>query len=59
MGGMPSQGASSPGMSIRVRLRGAEKDVMAGYYVNVSEASYRIPALGHLIEDLRQALAGK
>lgn len=45
------------GQSIKVRLRGVEKDVMTGYYVNVSEACGRYPDLTHLIEQLRQAVA--
>ncbi len=48
-----------PGQSIKVRLRGVEKIVMTGYYVNVSEVCHRYPALGHLIEELRQAVTGK
>ena len=46
------------GQSIKVRLRGVEKNVMTGYYVNVSEVCHRYPALGHLIEELRQAVTG-
>jgi hypothetical protein len=48
-----------PGQSIKVRLRGVEKDVMTGYYVNVSEACRRHPDLAHLIEELRQAVADR
>lgn len=40
------------GQSIKVRFRGGEKLVMAGFYVNVSEVCLRSPALGHLIEQL-------
>ena len=46
------------GQSINVRLRGVEKNVMPGYYVNVSEVCHRYPALGRLIEELRQAVTG-
>ena len=47
------------GQSIKVRLRGVEKDVMAGYYVNVSDVCLRRPALGHLLEELRRAVTAK
>lgn len=47
------------GQSVKVRLRGIEKGVMAGYYVNVSDVCRRNPALGHLIDALRQAVVGK
>jgi hypothetical protein len=47
------------GQSVKVRLQGVEKDVMAGYYVNLSEVCLRSPALGHLIDELRQAVTGK
>ena len=47
------------GQSVKVRLRGVEKDVMAGYYVNVSEVCIRNPVLGHLIEELRQTVTFK
>ena len=46
------------GQSINVRLRGVEKNVMPGYYVNVPEVCHRYPALGRLIEELRQAVTG-
>lgn len=45
------------GQSIKVRLKGVEKAVMAGYYVNVSDACYRDPALGRLVGDLRRSVA--
>lgn len=44
------------GQSIKVRLRGVEKNVMPGYYVNVSEASLRDPSLAHLLEELRRTV---
>lgn len=47
------------GHSVTVRLRGVEKEVMAGYYVSVSEVCLRNPALGHLIKELRQTVTGK
>jgi hypothetical protein len=47
------------GQSVKVRLRGVEKEVMAGYYVNVSEVCHRSPALGHLIDELRQTVTCK
>lgn len=47
------------GHSVKVRLRGVEKDVMAGYYVNVSEVCLQNPALDHQIEELRQAVTAK
>ena len=48
-----------PGQSIRVRLRGIEKDVMGGFYVNVSELSQRNAALGNLIEKLLKTMTVK
>ncbi len=47
------------GQSIKVRLRGVEKYVMAGYYVNVSDLCLRRPALGHLLEEVRRAVTAK
>lgn len=44
------------GQPIKVRLRGVEKEVMAGYYVNVSEVCPRNPTIGSLIEDLRRTV---
>jgi len=44
------------GQPIKVRLRGVEKKVMAGYYVNVSEVCSRNPTIGSLIEDLRRTV---
>jgi hypothetical protein len=41
------------GQPVKVRLRGVEKEVMAGYYVNVSEVCSRNPTLGSMVEDLR------
>jgi len=46
------------GQSIKVRLRGVEKDVMAGYYVNVSEVCFRDPSLAHLLEELQRTVTG-
>jgi len=45
------------GQSIKVRLKGVEKAVMAGYYVNVSDACNRDPVLGRLVGDLRRSVA--
>ncbi len=45
------------GQSIKVRLRGVEKTVMAGFYVNVSEVCERHPELGRLVEELRSCVA--
>ena len=47
------------GQSIKVRLRGVEMDVMTGFYVNVSDVCDRYPALGHLVEELRQSVTSK
>ena len=44
------------GQSIKVRLRGVEKNVMPGYYVNVSEVSLRHRSLAHLLEELRRTV---
>lgn len=45
------------GQSIKVRLKGVEKDVMAGYYVNVSDVCNRDPVLGRLVGDLLRCVA--
>jgi hypothetical protein len=45
------------GQFIKVRLKGVEKNVMAGYYVNVSETCNRDPALDRLVADLRHSVA--
>jgi len=45
------------GQSIKVRLKGVEKAVMVGYYVNVADACDRDPALGRLVRDLRRSVA--
>lgn len=47
---------STAGQSIKVRLRGKEKAVMNGYYVNVSEVCSRNPTLGSLVEGLRHTV---
>lgn len=44
------------GQSIKVRLKGVETAVMAGYYVNVAAACYRNPELRQLVEDLRRTV---
>lgn len=44
------------GQSIKVRLKGVEKAVMAGYYVNVSDTCSRNSELGRLVEELRLAV---
>ena len=41
----------------KVRLKGVEKAVMAGYYVNVADACNRDPVLGRLVGDLRRSVA--
>lgn len=50
---------AKPGQPIRVRLRGIEKDVMGGFYVNVSELCQRNSALRNLIEELLQTMMTK
>jgi hypothetical protein len=45
------------GQPIKVRLKGIETAVMAGFYVNVSDACGRDPALDRLVQDLRRAVA--
>lgn len=45
------------GQSIKVRLKGVEKAVMAGFYVNVSEVGCRNPELRQLVEQLRRTVA--
>lgn len=42
------------GQAIQVRLRGLEKAVMVGYYVNVTELTTRYPELELLISKLRE-----
>ncbi len=44
--------------SIEVRLRGGEKNVAVGYYVNVSEVSLRDRSLARLLENLRRTVTG-
>jgi hypothetical protein len=51
------QTRNQSGQFIKVRLKGVEKNVMAGYYVNVSEACSRDPALDKLVADLRRSVA--
>lgn len=48
--------ASSP-QAFRVRLKGVEKDVVNGYYVNVTELAARDAALSELINQLREAIS--
>jgi hypothetical protein len=43
------------GQAINVRLRGLEKAVMVGYYVNVTELASRRPGLAHPLDQLREA----
>ena len=43
------------GQAIKVRLRGLEKAVMVGYYVNVTELAGRRPDLARLLDQLREA----
>jgi hypothetical protein len=45
------------GQAVKVRLKGVEKAVMAGFYVNVSDACSRNSALDRLIGDLRRSVA--
>lgn len=47
------------GQSIKVRLKGVEKAVMSGYYVNVSEFCSRNSALSSLVADLRRCVAAR
>jgi hypothetical protein len=42
------------GQHIKVRLRGVEKVVVAGYYVNVTELAGRRPDLARLLDELRK-----
>lgn len=44
------------GQPVKVRLRGVEKNVAAGYYVNVSEVCSRNPAIGSMVEELRRTV---
>lgn len=45
------------GQSIKVRLKGVEKAVMASFYVNVSEVCSRHSVLSQLVVDLRRTVA--
>ena len=45
------------GQSIKVRLKGVERSVMAGFYVNVSDVCSRDPELDRLIGVLRRSIA--
>ncbi|MBS0454440.1 MAG: hypothetical protein JSS14_24350 [Proteobacteria bacterium] len=45
------------GQSIKVRLKGVEKAVMAGFYVNVSEICGRNALLDGLVAELRRSVA--
>ena len=45
------------GQPIKVRLRGIEKDIVNGYYVNVTELAARDAALSELINQLREAIS--
>lgn len=45
------------GQSIKVRLKGVEKAVMCGFYVNVSEAGSRNPELRQIVDLLRRTVA--
>lgn len=45
------------GQSIKVRLKGVEKAVMAGFYVNVSELCSRHSVLSQLVVELRRTVA--
>ncbi len=47
------------GQSIKVRLKGVEKALMSGYYVNVSEFCSRNAALSNLVADLRRCVAAR
>jgi hypothetical protein len=47
--------AARSGQAIKVRLRGLEKAVMVGYYVNVTELAGRRPDLARLLDQLRKA----
>lgn len=44
------------GQAIKVRLRGLEKAVMVGYYVNVTELAGRRPDLARLLDQFREAV---
>lgn len=46
------------GQPIKVRLRGVEKEVVVGYYVNVTEFATRYSDLSELIEQLQQVISG-
>ena len=49
--------SSKAGQSVKVRLRGKEKNVMNGFYVNVSDLVGRNTLLGGKILQLRRAVA--
>jgi len=49
--------SSKAGQSVKVRLRGKEKNVMNGFYVNVSDLVGRNTLLGGKILQLRQVVA--
>ncbi len=49
--------SSKSGQSVKVRLRGKEKNVMNGYYVNVSDLTDRNTLLAGKILQLRQAVS--
>jgi len=49
--------SSKAGQTVKVRLRGKEKNVMNGYYVNVSELTGRKTLLADKILQLRQAVS--
>lgn len=46
------------GQPIKVRLRGVEKEVVVGYYVNVTEFATRNSDLSELLDQLRQVISG-
>jgi hypothetical protein len=48
---------SKAGLSVRVRLRGSEKAVMNGYYVNVSDLASRDANLSGQIDNLRRTVS--
>ena len=45
-----------PREPIKVRLKGVERDVMAGFYVNVTEVCSRQPVLSQLVAALRRVV---
>lgn len=46
-----------PSQSIKVRLKGVEKSVMAGFYVNLSQVGSRDSELRPLVDQLRRNVA--